>query len=154
MDSQRVGHDWVTFTFTFHSLTSVLDYWKNHSFDCRDLCGQSDVSGVLLLVVLIILLLLLMLFLIFHHIMSPLKWFSKFSLFIRRCFPFGNLHLGLVLGNSQTPLWPEYLLPLLQHSCWNPNPWCNVVFRGALWKIIGIRIGHEGVPQNVISVLM
>ena len=25
------------------SLTSVHDYWKNHTFDCVDLCWQSDV---------------------------------------------------------------------------------------------------------------
>ena len=27
------------------TLTSVHDYWKNHSFDCMDLCWQSDVSA-------------------------------------------------------------------------------------------------------------
>ena len=27
------------------SLTSILDYWKNHSFDYLDLCEQSDVSA-------------------------------------------------------------------------------------------------------------
>ena len=27
------------------SLTSVHDYWINHSFDCLDLCQQSDVSA-------------------------------------------------------------------------------------------------------------
>ena len=27
------------------TLTSVHDYWKNHSFDYRDLCWQSDVSA-------------------------------------------------------------------------------------------------------------
>ena len=26
------------------TLTSIHDYWKNHSFDCKDLCWQSDVS--------------------------------------------------------------------------------------------------------------
>ena len=26
------------------TLTSVLDYWKNHSFDYTDLCWQSDIS--------------------------------------------------------------------------------------------------------------
>ena len=26
------------------TLTSVCDYWKNHSFGCMDLCRQSDVS--------------------------------------------------------------------------------------------------------------
>ena len=27
------------------TLTSIYDYWKNHSFDCMDLCQQSDVSA-------------------------------------------------------------------------------------------------------------
>ena len=27
------------------TLTSILDYWKNHSFDYTDLCWQSDVSA-------------------------------------------------------------------------------------------------------------
>ena len=27
------------------TLTSIQDYWKNHSFDYRDLCWQSDVSA-------------------------------------------------------------------------------------------------------------
>ena len=27
------------------TLTSVHDYWKNHSFDYKDLCRQSDVSA-------------------------------------------------------------------------------------------------------------
>ena len=27
------------------TLTSVHDYWKNHSFDYTDLCWQSDVSA-------------------------------------------------------------------------------------------------------------
>ena len=26
-------------------LTSVYDYWKNHNFDCMDLCWQSNVSA-------------------------------------------------------------------------------------------------------------
>ena len=26
-------------------LTSIQDYWKNHSFDCTDLCWQSNVSA-------------------------------------------------------------------------------------------------------------
>ena len=26
-------------------LTSIHDYWKNHSFDCTDLCQQGDVSA-------------------------------------------------------------------------------------------------------------
>ena len=28
------------------ALTSVHDYWKNHSFDYTDLCQQSDVSAL------------------------------------------------------------------------------------------------------------
>ena len=31
--------------FTPLFLTSIHDYWKNHSFDCMDLCWQSDVSA-------------------------------------------------------------------------------------------------------------
>ena len=27
------------------TLTSIRDYWKNHSFDCMDLCWQSGVSA-------------------------------------------------------------------------------------------------------------
>ena len=27
------------------TLTCIHDYWKNHSFDCMDLCGQSNVSA-------------------------------------------------------------------------------------------------------------
>ena len=27
------------------AITSVHDYWKNCSFDCMDLCQQSDVSA-------------------------------------------------------------------------------------------------------------
>ena len=27
------------------TLTSLHDYWKNHSFDYMDLCQQSDVSA-------------------------------------------------------------------------------------------------------------
>ena len=26
------------------ALTSIHDYWKNHSFDCMSLCRQNDVS--------------------------------------------------------------------------------------------------------------
>ena len=29
-------------------LTYVHDYWKNHSFDCMDLCWQSDVEEVIM----------------------------------------------------------------------------------------------------------
>ena len=28
------------------TLTSVHDYWKNHSFDCTDLCQQSNISAL------------------------------------------------------------------------------------------------------------
>ena len=28
------------------TLTIIHDYWKNHSFDYRDLCGQSNVSNM------------------------------------------------------------------------------------------------------------
>ena len=31
------------------TLTSIQDYWKNHSFDYMDLCHQSDVSASILL---------------------------------------------------------------------------------------------------------
>ena len=35
-----------TFSFLYGPiLTSVHDYWKNHSFDCMDLCWQSEVSA-------------------------------------------------------------------------------------------------------------
>ena len=27
------------------TLTFVHDYWENHSFDCKDICQQSDVSA-------------------------------------------------------------------------------------------------------------
>ena len=43
MGSQRVGHHWVTFTFTFFHF--MCDYWKNHSFDQMNLCWQSNVSA-------------------------------------------------------------------------------------------------------------
>ena len=45
----RVGHDWVTSLFFFFSLlyrqalTTVHDYWKNHSFDNTDFFWQNDV---------------------------------------------------------------------------------------------------------------
>ena len=29
-------------------LTFIHDYWKNHSFDCMDLCWQSDVEEVIM----------------------------------------------------------------------------------------------------------
>ena len=28
------------------ALTSIRDYWKNHGFDCTDLCQQSDLSAL------------------------------------------------------------------------------------------------------------
>ena len=31
--------------FMSNSLTSIHDYWKNHNFDYRDLCQQSDFSA-------------------------------------------------------------------------------------------------------------
>ena len=40
--SQRVGHDWATelnWSLLYGTtLTSIHDYWKNHSFDSMDLC--------------------------------------------------------------------------------------------------------------------
>ena len=27
------------------ALTSVHDYWKSHTFDSKNLCGQSDISA-------------------------------------------------------------------------------------------------------------
>ena len=30
------------------TLTSVHDYWKNHSFDYTDICQQSDISAFLI----------------------------------------------------------------------------------------------------------
>ena len=52
MGSQRVGHDWATelnwtelnSLLCGPTLTSIHDYWKNHSFDYMDVCWQSDVS--------------------------------------------------------------------------------------------------------------
>ena len=46
MESQRVGRDWATFTFSLHydpSLISIHDYWENHGFDYTNLCQQSNV---------------------------------------------------------------------------------------------------------------
>ena len=31
--------------FCMVQFTSIHDYWKNHCFDCVDLCGQSNVSA-------------------------------------------------------------------------------------------------------------
>ena len=44
----RVGHDWETELNSIlysPTLTSIHDYWKNHSFDETDLCRQSNVSA-------------------------------------------------------------------------------------------------------------
>ena len=30
------------------TVTTIQDYWKNHSFDCMNLCWQSDVSAFLI----------------------------------------------------------------------------------------------------------
>ena len=39
-------HHSLTLSFLYNiTLTSIHDYWKNHSFDYMDLCGQSDVSA-------------------------------------------------------------------------------------------------------------
>ena len=48
MGPQRVGHNWETELNSFlysPNLTSIHDYWKNHSFDETDLCWQSNVSA-------------------------------------------------------------------------------------------------------------
>ena len=36
---------WHSASFYGPTLTSIHDYWKNHSFDYTDLCWQSDVSA-------------------------------------------------------------------------------------------------------------
>ena len=36
---------WCSTFFIVQFLTSVHDYWKNHNFDYRDLCWQSNVSA-------------------------------------------------------------------------------------------------------------
>ena len=36
---------WLSAFFYGPALTSLHDYWKNHSFDYMDLCQQSDVSA-------------------------------------------------------------------------------------------------------------
>ena len=39
-------HQFFSAQFSYSpTLTSVHDYWKNHSFDCTDLCWQSNVSA-------------------------------------------------------------------------------------------------------------
>ena len=40
----HISHD-VTSHICTWALTSVHDYWKNHSFDQMDLCWQSDISA-------------------------------------------------------------------------------------------------------------
>ena len=50
MGSQRVGHDWVTFSLFYGPvLTSIHDYWKSHSFDLMDLDWQNDVFVIVFL---------------------------------------------------------------------------------------------------------
>ena len=36
---------WHSAFFIVQTLTSIYDYWKNHSFDQMDLCRQSNVSA-------------------------------------------------------------------------------------------------------------
>ena len=42
--SSKASTLWHCFLYS-PTLTSIYDYWKNHSFDCMDLCCQSDVSA-------------------------------------------------------------------------------------------------------------
>ena len=52
MGLQRVGHDWSNLAAAAAAasllydpaLTSIHDFWKNHSFDYTDICRQSDVA--------------------------------------------------------------------------------------------------------------
>ena len=44
--SSKVPILWRSAFFYCPALTSVHDYWKNHSFDYTDLCRQSDISAV------------------------------------------------------------------------------------------------------------
>ena len=43
---QSINSSSLSFLYS-PSLTSLYDYWKNHSFDYMDLCQQSDVSHML-----------------------------------------------------------------------------------------------------------
>ena len=39
-------HSWKALSFLYGpTLTSIHDYWKNHSFDYTDLCWQSNISA-------------------------------------------------------------------------------------------------------------
>ena len=38
---------WPSVFFYCSGLTSIYDYWKNHSFNYTDLCRQSDISAFL-----------------------------------------------------------------------------------------------------------
>ena len=42
--SSKASILWCSAFFTVPTLTSIHDCWKNLSFDCMDLCQQSDVS--------------------------------------------------------------------------------------------------------------
>ena len=40
-------HQFLTLSFLYSpALTSIHDYWKNYSFDCMNICWQSNVSAV------------------------------------------------------------------------------------------------------------
>ena len=40
------NHQFFTLSFLYSpTLTSIHDYWKNHSLDCMDLCWKSNVSA-------------------------------------------------------------------------------------------------------------
>ena len=43
--SSKASILWCSAFFISPTLTSIHDYWKNHSFDYGDLCQQSDVSA-------------------------------------------------------------------------------------------------------------
>ena len=44
--SQLKSINYLAFSFLYSpTLTSIHDYWKNYSFDCMDLCWQSNVSA-------------------------------------------------------------------------------------------------------------
>ena len=43
--SSKASILWHSGFFSFPTLTSIHDYWKNHSFDQTDLCWQSNTSA-------------------------------------------------------------------------------------------------------------
>ena len=43
--SSKASIIWLSAFFMIQLSTSLLDYWKNHSFDHMDLCWQSSVSA-------------------------------------------------------------------------------------------------------------